>query len=38
MIDRGNYMQVWKALAGGKWRFAREIWNSSTPSAPATPK
>lgn len=29
IVDRGNYMQVWKKQADGQWRFAREIWNSS---------
>jgi len=31
VIDRGHYMQVWKSQPGGRWRFAREIWNSSGP-------
>lgn len=31
VVDRGNYMQVWKPAADGRWRFEREIWNSSTP-------
>jgi ketosteroid isomerase-like protein len=31
VVDRGHYMQVWKHNADGKWQFAREIWNSSTP-------
>jgi ketosteroid isomerase-like protein len=31
VIDRGNYMQVWKQQPDGQWRFAREIWNSSVP-------
>lgn len=30
-VDRGHYMQVWKAQADGRWRFAREIWNGSGP-------
>jgi ketosteroid isomerase-like protein len=29
VVDRGHYMQVWKRLPDGQWRFAREIWNSS---------
>jgi ketosteroid isomerase-like protein len=33
VIDRGNYMQLWKALPDGQWRFEREIWNSSMPPA-----
>ncbi|HSJ62920.1 MAG TPA: DUF4440 domain-containing protein [Gemmatimonadaceae bacterium] len=36
VIDRGNYMQLWKAHPDGQWRFEREIWNSSMP-APAAP-
>lgn len=35
VIDRGNYMQVWKAQPDGEWRFEREIWNSSAPASPA---
>jgi ketosteroid isomerase-like protein len=36
VLDRGNYMQVWKSQSDGQWRFEREIWNSSAPaSAPA---
>ena len=30
-VDRGHYMQVWKAQPDGQWRFAREIWNGSAP-------
>lgn len=33
--DRGNYMQVWTQGADGQWRFAREVYNSSVPAAPA---
>jgi ketosteroid isomerase-like protein len=29
VLDRGSYMQLWKSQADGRWRFAREIWNSS---------
>ena len=37
IIDRGNYMQVWKLQADGQWRFAREVYNSSVPvAAPET--
>lgn len=32
VVDRGNYMQVWKPALDGRWRFEREIWNSSAPS------
>ena len=31
VVDRGNYMQVWRRQPDGRWLFAREIWNS-TPS------
>jgi len=34
MLDRGNYMQVWKSQPDGQWRFGREIWNSSAPTCP----
>jgi ketosteroid isomerase-like protein len=33
VLDRGNYMQVWKRQPDGNWRFEREIWNSSAPTA-----
>lgn len=33
-IDHGSYMQVWKRLPDGQWRFAREVYNSSAPAAP----
>lgn len=32
--DHGNYMQLWKRQSDGEWRFAREIWNSSTSAVP----
>lgn len=32
VIDRGNYMQVWRSHPDGRWRFEREIWNSSIPA------
>lgn len=35
VVDRGNYMQIWKQQPGGAWSFAREIWNSSTPASQA---
>ena len=35
VLDRGNYMQVWTSQPDGQWRFARELWNSSAPAAPA---
>lgn len=38
VVDRGNYMQVWKQQADKKWRFAREVYNSSLPPAPAVAK
>ena len=34
VVDNGNYMQIWKRAPDGSWRFFREIWNSSIPSAP----
>lgn len=33
MVDRGNYMQVWKQQGDGSWRFAREVYNSSVPTS-----
>ncbi|HEY8165529.1 MAG TPA: nuclear transport factor 2 family protein [Gemmatimonadaceae bacterium] len=38
VVDRGNYMQVWKRQSDGQWRFAREIWNSSVPPTPSPAK
>lgn len=35
IVDRGNYMQVWKEQPDGSWRFAREIYNSSVPPTAA---
>ena len=32
VVDRGNYMQVWRSHPDGQWRFEREIWNSSIPA------
>jgi ketosteroid isomerase-like protein len=29
LLDRGSYLQVWRSLPDGQWRFEREIWNSS---------
>jgi uncharacterized protein (TIGR02246 family) len=29
VLDLGNYMQLWTSQADGRWRFEREIWNSS---------
>jgi len=34
LLDRGNYMQVWKSQPDGQCRFEREIWNSSIPASP----
>ncbi len=34
VADKGNYMQVWQRGADGRWRFARELYNSSLPAAP----
>jgi uncharacterized protein (TIGR02246 family) len=36
VVDRGNYMQVWKEQADKSWRFAREVYNSSAPPAAGT--
>jgi hypothetical protein len=33
VVDRGNYMQVWQQQRDKKWRFAREVYNSSAPPA-----
>jgi len=30
VTDRGSYVQVWHHEPGGRWLFAREIWNSTT--------
>lgn len=38
IVDRGNYMQVWKRQGDGEWRFAREVYNSSVPPAPPEAK
>jgi uncharacterized protein (TIGR02246 family) len=34
VVDRGNYMQVWKQQDDKTWRFAREVYNSSVPIEP----
>jgi ketosteroid isomerase-like protein len=38
LVDRGNYMQVWKEQGDKTWRFAREVYNSSVPPAPSPAK
>lgn len=38
VVDRGNYMQVWKQQGDKTWRFAREVYNSSVPPAPVAAK
>ena len=38
VVDRGNYMQVWQLQGDTAWRFAREVYNSSIPPAPVSPK
>jgi uncharacterized protein (TIGR02246 family) len=38
VVDRGNYMQVWHQQRHKKWRFAREVYNSSAPPAAAAAK
>jgi len=35
-IDQGSYVQVWHREPDGRWLFARELWNSSTPPATAS--
>ena len=32
IVDRGQYMQIWKRAADGTWKFYREIWNSAVPA------
>lgn len=29
--DRGSYVQVWRREPDGRWLFARELWNSTSP-------
>lgn len=31
--DRGSYIQVWHREPDGRWLFARELWNSTSPPA-----
>jgi ketosteroid isomerase-like protein len=31
VVDRGNCMQVWKGEGDNSWKFAREVYNSSSP-------
>ena len=38
VVDRGNYMQVWKEHGDKTWRFAREVYNSSVAPAPVAAK
>ncbi|MFL6545950.1 MAG: YybH family protein, partial [Candidatus Udaeobacter sp.] len=33
VVDKGNYIQIWKRGPDSSWLFFRKIWNSSTPSA-----
>lgn len=35
VTDRGSYVQVWHREPDGRWLFARELWNSTSP--PLTP-
>jgi uncharacterized protein (TIGR02246 family) len=35
-LDRGSYVQVWHREPDGRWLFARELWNSTTPPATAS--
>jgi uncharacterized protein (TIGR02246 family) len=32
VTDRGHYVQVWHREPDGRWLFARELWNSTTPA------
>ena len=38
VVDRGNYMQLWKEQGDKTWRFAREVYNSSVPPPTASAK
>ena len=38
VTDRGNYVQVWHREPNGRWLFARELWNSTTPAVASSPK
>jgi uncharacterized protein (TIGR02246 family) len=38
VVDRGNYMQVWKRRGDQRWEFAREVYNSSIPPPSAAAK
>ena len=35
VTERGSYVQVWRREPDGRWLFAREAWNSSTPPVAA---
>jgi ketosteroid isomerase-like protein len=37
-VERGSYVQVWHRGADGRWRFTRELWNSSASPASASPE
>jgi ketosteroid isomerase-like protein len=36
VTDRGSYVQVWHRQPDGRWLFARELWNSTTPPVTAS--
>lgn len=38
VTDRGNYVQVWHREPDGRWLFARELWNSTTPAVISSPR
>jgi uncharacterized protein (TIGR02246 family) len=38
VTDRGNYVQIWHREPDGRWLFARELWNSTTPAVTSSPK
>jgi ketosteroid isomerase-like protein len=37
VMDVGHYMQLWRSQPDGRWKFAREIWNSAAPATPPDP-
>lgn len=36
VTERGSYVQVWHREPDGRWLFARELWNSTTPPVTAS--
>lgn len=37
MPDRGNYIEIWRKMADGRWLITRDIYNSSLPLPAAAP-